>query len=104
MQMYLAAGFGPLFLYGLGASSELMGLLAALVWAWPFGDVPAAAAAASATAFSMAMVSLLGLLPRTPCALAEGAGGAAGGTGTAWSDKTDWTGPVLKAGKKKEKY
>ncbi len=103
MQMYLAAGLVLSFdmvwvravsSWDLGCTGSGLG---------PYGDVPAAAAAASATAlawrWSGSWVSSL----VTPCALAEGAGGAAGGTGTAWSDKTDWTGPVLKAGKKKEK-
>lgn len=69
----LLPGLGPLFLYGLGMSCELMGLLTAFDCVWPFGDVAAAAAAASAAAFSIAMVWLFGLLPRTP--LRTGRGG-----------------------------
>lgn len=85
----LLPGLGPLFLYGLGVSGEPMGLLAALDCVWPFGDVPAAAAAASAAAFSMAMVWLLGLLPRTP--LRTGRGGR--GCGRRYGDcmeRQDW--------------
>ncbi len=101
--MYLAAGFGSSLLYGLGASSELMGLLTSLVWAWPFGDVPAAAAAASATAFSMAMVWLLGLLPRTPLRTGRGGRGCGRRYGDCmeWQDWLDW--PSAKGREEKEK-
>lgn len=50
-----------------------MGVLAAVGCIWPFCEVEDPAAAASAAAFSMAMVSLFGLLPRTP--LRTGRGG-----------------------------